>query len=374
MAAGRLSYSKVRAMTRVADELNEDYFLNIALHGTANHVEKLVRSYRRAKDSQELSREAIQQRDQSLWLYTDTDGSLLIRGRIPAEIGAMFRKALEAAEDSLPVKNVSAETSLDSVQPHRTRRVDALALIAESFLASGPQELLSGGDRQQIVLHVDAETLRHDHAGRCELEEGPAIAGETARRLACDSSLIAIVENEKGEPLNVGRKTRTIPPAIRRALNSRDRGCRFPGCTFTRYVDGHHVKHWAHGGETKLSNLVTLCRFHHRLVHEGQVVVQTLDDGAFRFIWLPSIWLNKSASLRALPSPTGLAKLLTTNRRSLGCCRTRSVQKTFPRKRPGANRQSLERRPCAQVLDGLAQALALEPARACGARGSGRLT
>ncbi len=102
--------------------------------------------------------------------------------------------------------------------------------------------------------------------------------------LSCDASVVRIIENEKGEPLDVGRKTRTIPPAIRRALNVRDKGCRFPGCSFKRYVDGHHVKHWAHGGETKLSNLVTLCRFHHRLVHEGQVAIQTLDDGAFRFI------------------------------------------------------------------------------------------
>ena len=96
--------------------------------------------------------------------------------------------------------------------------------------------------------------------------------------------LISIVEGERGEPLNVGRKTRTIPPAIRRALSCRDKGCRFPGCSFKRYVDGHHVKHWAHGGETKLSNLMTLCRFHHRLVHEGRVVIQALDDGAFRFV------------------------------------------------------------------------------------------
>ena len=198
-------------------------------------------------------------------------------------------KALEAAEDSLPIrKNVPAGTSFDTVSMEdlhrsRKRRVEALAVIAESFLASGPQEL-SGGDRQQIVVHVDAETLKHSHAGRCELEHGPSIAAETARRLSCDASLVAIIENEQGEPLNVGRKTRTIPPAIRRALNARDKGCRFPGCSFKRYVDGHHVKHWAHGGETKLTNLVTLCRFHHRLVHEGQVAIQTLDDGAFRFV------------------------------------------------------------------------------------------
>jgi hypothetical protein len=283
MAAGKLSYSKVRAITRVGDESNEDYFLNIALHGTANHVENLVRAYRRARDSQELNRDAIQQRDQSLLLYTDTDGSFVIRGRVPAEIGALFRKALQAAEDSLPQKDVPAGTFSDALPGPRQRRVKALAVIAESFLASGPQER-SGGDRHQIVVHVDAQTLKHDHAGRCELEHGPALAAETARRLSCDASLIAIIENEPGEPLNVGRKTRTIPTPIRRALNSRDRGCRFPSCPFTRYVDGHHVKHWAQGGETKLANLVTLCNFHHRLVHEGRVVIQTLDDGALRFV------------------------------------------------------------------------------------------
>jgi hypothetical protein len=165
----------------------------------------------------------------------------------------------------------------------RKRRVEVLATLAESFLATGPRDL-AGGDRQQIVVHVDAETFRRRSAGRCEIEHGPSIAAETARRLACDASVVRIVEDERGEPLDVGRKTRTIPPAIRRALNSRDKGCRFPGCSFRRYVDGHHVRHWADGGETKLSNLVTLCRFHHRLVHEGQVEIQALDDGAFRFV------------------------------------------------------------------------------------------
>ncbi len=282
MAEGRISYSKVRAMTRVADGTNEDYFLNVALNGTANQVEKLVRSYRRATESQELSREAAQRRNQSLWWFHEPDGSLSIKGRLPAEVGALFLKALQAAEDAVPPRDVSAETFSDTCPTTGARRVEALARIAESFLASGDQEL-TGGDRYQIVVHVDAQTLKHDHAGRCELEHGPAVAAETARRLACDASLIAIIENEKGEPLNVGRKNRTIPPAIRRALNSRDRGCRFPGCTFTRYVEGHHVTHWAHGGETKLSNLVTLCRFHHRQVHEGRVVAAGLADGAFRF-------------------------------------------------------------------------------------------
>jgi hypothetical protein len=227
--------------------------------------------------------------------FYDADGSLVLKGRLPAEIGALVVKALDAAVNDAVVKDVSAETSARQMfggsgseasgeRPSwGARRADALGRIAESFLQHG-SEALSSGDRQQIVVHVDAETLRDGGAGRCELEDGPSLAVETVRRLACDASIVTVVENDQGEPLSVGRKTRSIPPAIRRALNSRDRGCRFPGCTNTRYVDAHHIHHWAQGGETKLSNLVQLCRFHHRQVHEGRVMVQYLDDGALRFL------------------------------------------------------------------------------------------
>jgi len=96
--------------------------------------------------------------------------------------------------------------------------------------------------------------------------------------------VVPLIESDQGEPLNVGRKTRTISPALRRALNARDRGCRFPGCCNTRYLDAHHIQHWADGGETKPANLALMCRFHHRLVHEGRVRIEVLDDGALRFV------------------------------------------------------------------------------------------
>ena len=220
---------------------------------------------------------------------------MILKGRLPAEIGALVVKALDAAVNDPTVRDVSAETpakqpefglivrASDERPSWGARRADALGRIAESFLQHGA-EALNPGDRQQIVVHVDLETLRDGGAGRCELEDGPSLAVETVRRLACDASVISIVENEQGEPLNVGRKTRSVPPAIRRALNARDRGCRFPGCSNARYVDAHHIHHWAKGGETKLSNLIQVCRFHHRQVHEGRVVIQRLDDGALRFL------------------------------------------------------------------------------------------
>ena len=292
MARGELSYSKVRELTRVASPATEDYLLMIALHGTAHHVEKTVRCLRRAHQVEELSREARQQANRSVTYYYDDDGSLVLKACLPAEIGAVLIKALDAGMEEIPLTDVPAGTF--EKQPTRTaRRAEAVGLIAESFIKHGA-EALNGGDRNQVVIHVDAETLRNNTAGRCELEDGPSIPAETARRLACDASLVTLVwpdasgqspaaADQHIDPLNVGRKTRSIPPALRRALNARDQGCRFPGCSNKRFVDAHHIHHWAHGGETKASNLVTLCRFHHRKVHEGGVRIEILDDGAFRF-------------------------------------------------------------------------------------------
>ena len=116
-----------------------------------------------------------------------------------------------------------------------------------------------------------------------EIEEGGNVSAETSRRLSCDAGVVHWLENKKGEPLSVGRKTRTIPPAIRRALNRRDGGCRFPGCTCSRFVDAHHITHWADGGETSVNNLVLLCRRHHRMVHEEGFGLHSQADGRIYF-------------------------------------------------------------------------------------------
>jgi hypothetical protein len=289
MARGELSYSKVRAVTRVATPATEDTLLMIALHGTAFHIERLVSGFRRAQESEELSREAQQHTQRSVNYWFDEDGSLILKARLPALTGALLIKALDAALETTPKTEISAKAVEEHWVPYASRRADALAVVAEGFLAAGAATSNTAdhnhsADRYQVVVHVDAATL-HEHAqGRCEIEQGPSIPIASVRRLSCDGSLIRVLENEKGEPLDVGRKTRSIPAAIRRALNSRDEGCCFPGCTHRRYVDAHHIEHWADGGETKLSNLVTLCRLHHRLVHEGEITVQTLSDGSWQFL------------------------------------------------------------------------------------------
>ena len=287
MAEGRVSYFKAREITRVATPANEDYLLNIALCGTASHVEDVVRGYRRALDAAELTREAVQQRDQHLWFHTEPDGSLV--DPRPGTGGG--RRAVQAGSRSGP-RPPADPGKRSGRNVFGARRTAPLPEAPGRGAGHAGRELPRDRSAGSLRIGPPADRgpcrCRDPQALPCRAAASwstvPSIASETARRLACDCSVVRIVEDAKGEPLDVGSRTRTIPPGIRRALQARDKGCRFPGCTFKRYVDGHHVKHWANGGETQLSNLVTLCRFHHRLVHEGQVVVQTLDDGAFRFV------------------------------------------------------------------------------------------
>ena len=270
---GELSYSKVRAMTRIADETNEDYLLMIATHGTAHHVEKLVAKYRGAKRLQDARLADEQHRDRELSHYYDHDGCLVIKARMPAEQGALIVKALEMAmENDFGDADVTAETS--DPEPIAARRADALAAIAETYL-NNDESSGSTADRYQVVVHVTAETSH--------IEDGPHVTAETSRRIGCDCSIVGIKEDENGEPLSIGRRSRSIPPPMRRALRIRDGGCRFPGCTNTRFVDGHHIKHWADGGETSLNNLVLLCRHHHHLVHEGGFACEKSADGEIFF-------------------------------------------------------------------------------------------
>ena len=336
LAKGELGYSKVRALTRIATSENEADLLNIGLHGTAQHVEKFVCLYRRAKRAEETEQADAQHENRGLTFRHEDDGTVVLHGRFPPEMGARILSALDVAmaahaaeqpaagwdnEGQAPgdvprgtsdCGSGSADTTggggarepvtanrredthayLTDVPrgtlilrgPSRTvRRADALAWMAERVFEPGETPVLAP-DRHEIVVHVEAEVLANGGAGRCEIEHGTAIAAETARRLCCDAGIVPVVDSANGEPSSVGRRTRSIPPAVRRALVNRDRGCRFPGCPATHRLHGHHVRHWANGGETSLDNLVLLCPTHHRLVHEGGFDVQRLDDGAFRFV------------------------------------------------------------------------------------------
>jgi Domain of unknown function (DUF222) len=290
--AGELSYSKVRAITRIAKPGNEEMVLNWARAGTASQVERLVREFRRADRLRENDRAIVQQESRSLVTWFDNEGMLVVRGRLSPEQGALLVKALEVSTDELTAdERVSAEPS-DATETAATSeprltgdrlKADALARVAERALACDASQA-SSSDRFQVVVHVDAEVLVDPAAdGRCHLEDGPGLAPETARRLACDASVSVMHHGPDGK-LTAGRKTRAISTPLRRALKARDgTRCAFPGCP-CRGRDAHHVRAWAEGGPTVLQNIESLCRRHHVLVHEGGYRIESMPGGRFRFL------------------------------------------------------------------------------------------
>jgi 5-methylcytosine-specific restriction endonuclease McrA len=281
LARGELSYAKVRALTRVATPETEERLLAVGRAGTADHVERIVRGWRRVDRIAEARETARRHASRALHVYQDEDGMVVIRGRLAPEVGAVLVQALAAAREALyqqrRASDVSAETPTMAQQ-----QADALALLAETALARGIDPG-APGERYQVVVHVDAPVLADpDAPGQSVLEDGAHVSAETSRRLACDASRVVMRHAPDGQVVEVGARTRTLPPAIRRALHHRDRSCRFPGCGLP-FGQGHHLRHWAHGGPTTLSNLALLCRRHHRAVHEEGYQVDRQPDGELRF-------------------------------------------------------------------------------------------
>ncbi len=280
---GELSYSKVRALTRIATAQTEDDLLVFARHGTAAHLERLVSGYRKCApiDLQDVNT-AYEKRNVE-WHYVE-DGSLLIKARLSAEEGALVIEAIQKVREEVRATNrVHLDVAGDGSAEPRRDRADALVEIAKREL-SGGQTHTASAERYQVMLHVDADALTGGD-GICCLEDGSPLASETLLRLMCDGAVVPVVEDADGNVLDIGRRTRTIPPAQRRALTIRDQHCRFPGCASTRFVDGHHIVSWARGGKTSLDNLLLLCPFHHRVVHERGFGIRTEADGQVAFLY-----------------------------------------------------------------------------------------
>lgn len=315
---GVLSYSKVRAMTRSATPENEALLLQVALHGTAQHVEQLVRKYRRASLLNDVQHDADCYERRDLSYHFDDDGMLVIRARLVAEEGATLVNVLNAMVSAMkparrgdegdrddPEESLHLSGNQFAVMSQKTfpqKRADALVAMAEQatrLLQSDDLQPLVGAERAQVIVHVEQPLPQsHDapdhveaqHQSECSLDCGGSrihVSPLTARRMSCDSSVQSMLRDFSGNVLDVGRRTRTISWALRRALMVRDQGCIFPGCCETRFVDAHHVQHWCDGGETSVDNLVLLCRHHLRLLHQEQYQIVAVRRGHFE-VRLPS--------------------------------------------------------------------------------------
>jgi hypothetical protein len=291
MARGELSYSKVRALTRAAKPDTEAELVELARAGSAANLERVFRGWRSLDREDEARRERALHRSRHFSIFPGPDGMYVAKGRLTPEVAAVVMRAVEAASDALFQEAHKGEG--EAPDPAQLR-ADALGLVAQRALAAGfqgPDAPVSGSraERYQVMLHVEEATLQEDTgaprkagSGLSELEDGTRVTAETARRLSCDAARVTVRTNADGTIIDAGRRTRTIPPATRRALEARDRGCRFPGCGL-RFTDGHHIVHWADGGPTDLKNLVLLCQRHHRRVHEGRYQVCSGADGKIVF-------------------------------------------------------------------------------------------
>lgn len=294
LRVGKLSYAKVRALTRVATAANEAKLLDLALAATGAQLERICRGYRGAMNPDRpcvpedrgvrkrllpggmVKLEIVLSADEADLVLRAVDCAREVPGHTPApEAGP----ATEPKQQT-PHADLSAETPGES--PAWPSRPDGVVALAAHYLA-GNRGQGTGADRYQVMVHVDQDPLAPDGVLAAILEDGTALSAETFRRIACDCALVATAGDDP-TTMTVGRRTRAIPPAIRRALQLRDHGCRFPGCTHTRFLHGHHVRHWLHGGETSLANLLLLCPFHHHLIHEGGWTIDRDDDGNWLFV------------------------------------------------------------------------------------------
>jgi hypothetical protein len=262
--SGRLSWDKVTLITTVATPQDEAWWASMAETSTVAYLETLVRHRRRLHRSDaedQISRRFLDLR------WDEHNGVLRLSGRLPGPDGAVVKNAIELLAEQAPRHPID-----DSYLPFRHRCADALVDLASARVSND-------ADRATVVVHVDARELNAVH-GLATLQDGPPIAAEAARRMSCDGRVQLVADAASGEPVGVGRTTRVVPPWLARQIRNRDGGCTFLGCGRTRGLQMHHVIHWAHGGPTDIDNLVALCRYHHRLVHEGKF--RMIKDSAGR--------------------------------------------------------------------------------------------
>lgn len=206
------------------------------------------------------------------------DGQLGLEGAFPPDQGAVIAKALDRMADRTPDVVEEDEVLTPSDAALEIRRADALYAMASARIANDQE-----ADRATVVVHAPfAAIAGHDERG-CEIEHGPAIHAETARRMCCDGHIEFVLHNDLGQAVGIGHKERKIPRWLLRQLKYRDGRCTFRGCEAKHFLHAHHIVHWIKGGPTDLTNLTLVCTFHHKLLHEYGWSVQLDPDGSTRW-------------------------------------------------------------------------------------------
>ncbi|HSD48809.1 MAG TPA: DUF222 domain-containing protein [Actinomycetota bacterium] len=287
-AAGELSGAAIAILTSAREAHPgafarcEEALLQAARTLPVPGLRSVVAYWQQAQDLDRAEREEDERFGRRRLHASPTLGGMVrVDGDLDPETGQMLLSALQGVIDA------DAKTRREpELRSAAQRRADALGQICRTWLDSTERPAILG-ERPHVMITLDLDALE-GRAGRSEIRDWGPVTPETARRLACDAKVSRVITDGDSRPLDVGRSTKVVPPAIRRALTVRDRGCAFPGCGRPpSWCDAHHVLHWADGGKTALDNLVLLCRPHHRAIHRGFGVrildgrpVFTRPDGA----------------------------------------------------------------------------------------------
>jgi Domain of unknown function (DUF222)/HNH endonuclease len=277
---GDLSMSAVRVLVTARDadpeafQGSEAQLVEAARIHSMNNLRRVAAYWRQAVEREQAldSDEKVRERR---WLHASVTflGMVRLDGDLDPETGESLLTALRAVLDA-----ESRSAKHDGRTPGQ-RRADALKEICDRFLDQAERPTVAG-ERPHVTVTVEARALRNGAGGTSELDHVGPVDPVIARRLACDASIRRVVMAGPSEPLDVGRRTPVVPPAMRRAVIVRDRHCRFPGCDRPHtWCDSHHIVHWADGGPTALLNLVLLCRRHHRMIHRRGGFRLELRDG-----------------------------------------------------------------------------------------------
>lgn len=267
-ASGELSIDKIVELTRFATPDTEAGLLRWAKGVSAACIREKGNLADRSIDE---AREAEKSRSLTWW-YFEENSRFGLYANLPAYQGAVVARALEHIADSLPVMPGEEEPSTGD-----ERRADALVALCSGGIAAD-----SDIDRATVFVHAQLEGLLSKHGG-CSIEGGPAIHPEIARRLLCHARVQMVVEDDTGSVVGVGRMSREPSAWMMRQIRYRDVECRFPGCGARQFTQAHHIKWWKHGGRTDLDNLILVCTFHHKLVHELGWAIRRAPDGSI--VW-----------------------------------------------------------------------------------------
>ena len=302
-AAGRLSFSKVRAITRLATPATEGQLVDVARAATAAQLDRLLSRHRRARRANGLDEHA---KSEHLNYHYDDEGFLVGSFRIAPERAPVVGHGLDVMTGRIQELDSEGDETSERTPRRRRSRADALVEMCERAVDDASAEASPlAAERYQLVIHSSAESLaRPDHAddeGSATELQAPGgltvrLSPATARRLTCDCPSIRMVDGTDGSAVHVGRKTRRINRRLRRAVNARDRGmCQAPGCT-ERATQIHHIRHWANGGPTCLTNLISLCDGHHWLVHEGNFTIVPRGGRDWAFIGPAGVTVESTAT------------------------------------------------------------------------------